>query len=137
MIEKPPDDPIEIILEALQHIESLRPRNDPLADMVDRDRLIVAVVLGLLSDPKHHVGKYVGKSLIRAWIERGGQVPMAQKLTRFMKEPDTFEFACQYLHDYGLKVKDIAMALGVSHMAVYRRVWNPRPEDEEIDDVRS
>jgi len=98
MIEKPPDDPIEIIMEALQHIESLRPRNDPLANVVDRDRLIVAVVLGLLSDPKHHVGKYVGKSLIRAWIERGGQVPMAQKLTRFMKEPDTFEFACQYRH---------------------------------------
>ena len=52
------------------------------------------------------------------WIDRGGKVPKQGNIARTLKEQDQFEFTAQYLYNSGMKVKDIAMALGSCELTI-------------------
>lgn len=119
-------------MRAIEHYDGLRSRLDPLKDLMDRERLLVAIILGMLSDPNHPVGKHLGRYMLAAWIERGGKVPRPYYLSRSILEPAQFDFTVQYLHDYGMKTTEIANALGVSRDAVYNRV-RYKKSDEELE----
>ena len=111
------DDPIEIILAFARQIEGARLQRDPM-QIHDRDRWFVTLILSLISDPHHHVGRVVGRHAFKTWIDRGGKVPKQGNIARCLKEEDQFEFAAQYLYDSGMKVKDIAMALGSCELTI-------------------
>ena len=59
-----PEDPVEMVMRAIEHYDGLRSRLDPLKDIMDRERLLMAIILGMLSDPNHPVGKYLGRELL-------------------------------------------------------------------------
>ncbi len=122
-------------MQAIDHYDGLRSRLDPLKDIMDRERLLVAIILGMLSDPNHPVGKHLGRDMLAAWIERGGKVPRPYYLSRSILETSQFDFTVQYLYDYGMKTTEIANALGVSRDAVYSRVRYRKP-DEDIENER-
>lgn len=136
-------DPVEIVLAFTRHIESLRTTKtgkkvcpackqgfDPLS-IRERDRYLVTILLSILADPHHHIGKIVTKNLLKVWFERGGTAGVRGQLANALRDKDQFEFAMQYLYDYGLPPKDIAMALGVNVHTVYRRIKYLKPGDEE------
>ena len=136
-------DPVEIVLAFTRHIESLRTTKtvkkvcpackqgfDPLS-IRERDRYLVTILLSILADPHHHIGKIVTKNLLKVWFERGGTACVRGQLANALRDKDQFEFATQYLYDYGLPPKDIAMALGVNVHTVYRRIKYFKPGDEE------
>ena len=125
-----PEDPVEMVMRAIEHYDGLRSRIDPLKDIMDRERLLVAIIIGMLSDPNHPVGKHLGRDLLAAWIERGGKVPRPYYLSRGLLEPSQFDFTVQYLHDYGMKTTEIANALGVDRQTVYSRVRYMKHEEE-------
>ncbi|MCC8991814.1 MAG: hypothetical protein LM514_04390 [Streptococcus sp.] len=110
-------DPIEIILAFARQIEGARLQRDPM-QIHDRDRWFVTLILALISDPHHHVGRVVGRHAFKTWIDRGGKVPKQGNIARCLKEEDQFEFAAQYLYDSGMKVKDIAMELGACELTI-------------------
>ena len=134
-------DPVEVVLAFARHIESLKGIKtakkvcpackqsfDPLS-IRDRDRYLVTLILSTLADPNHHIGKRITKSIFKVWFERGGTVGVRGQLANSLREKDQFEFATQYLYDYGLPPKDIAMALGVNIYTVYRRIKYLKPGD--------
>lgn len=129
-----PDDPVEMVMRAIEHYDGLRSRLDPLKDMMDRERLLVAIILGMLSDPNHPVGKHLGRNAISAWIERGGKVPRPHYTSRRIMEPSQFDFTVQYLYDYGMKITEIANALGVDRNMVYKRVRYKKPDEDTEND---
>ncbi len=110
-----PEDPVEVILAFVRHLAQ---KPTVTKRPLDRDRLIITLVLALLSDPHHHVGKKITRDLFKTWIERGGRVPQRGLIARAIREDDEFDFAVQYLYDYGMPIKDIAMALGCSEPTV-------------------
>ncbi len=121
-------------MRAIEHYDGLRSRLDPLKDIMDRERLLVAIIIGMLSDPNHPVGKHLGRDLLAVWIERGGKVPRPYYLSRGLLEPSQFDFTVQYLHDYGMKTTEIANALGVDRQTVYSRVrYMKHDEDQEYE----
>jgi hypothetical protein len=110
-----PDDPVNVILAFVEHLASAsRSTKVP----VDRERMIITLILALLTDPHHHVGKVITRDLFKTWIERGGKVPIQGYLSRALRETDEFEFAVQYLYDYGMPMRDIAMALGCTEQTI-------------------
>jgi len=111
------NDPVEIILAFANQIEGARLKRDPLS-IPDRDRWFITLILALISDPHHHVGRVIGRHAFKTWIGRGGKVPKQGTIARTLKEQDQFEFAAQYLYDSGMKVKDIAMALGACELTI-------------------
>ena len=110
-----PDDPVNVILAFVQHLAQ---KPSVTKAPLDRDRLMITLVLALLSDPHHHVGKKITRDLFKVWIERGGRVPQRGIISRSLREADEFDFAVQYLYDYGMPIKDIAMALGCSEPTI-------------------
>ena len=131
------NDPVEMILAFARHIEGSRLKRDPLS-IPDRDRWLIALILALISDPYHHVGRTIGRHAFKTWIDRGGKVPKQGMIARPLKEPDQFEFAAQYLYDSGMKIKDIAMALGscemtIRHTLKYLSTEELQAIDEEIE----
>ena len=42
-----------------------------------RDRMIARLLLGVIADPTHPIGKIVGYEIVRKWFERGGKIPQA------------------------------------------------------------
>lgn len=135
-------DPVEVVLAFARYIESLKGIKtakkvcpackqsfDPLS-IRERDRYLVTLILSTLADPNHHIGKLVTKNIFKVWFERGGTVGVRGQLANSLREKDQFEFATQYLYDYGLPPKDIAMALGVNIYTVYRRIKYLKPGDE-------
>lgn len=122
MATEPPDDPVELVMQAIEHYDGLRAKLDPLKDLMDRERLLVAIILGMLADPNHPVGQHLGRRLLATWIERGGRVPKEYYLSRHLLEPSQFDFTVQYLYDCGLKIPEIARALGVHRDTVYKRI---------------
>lgn len=113
----PEDDPVEIILAFARQIEGARLQRDPM-QIHDRDRWFVTLILALISDPHHHVGRVVGRHAFKTWIDRGGKVPKQGNIARCLKDEDQFEFAAQYMYDSGMKVKDIARALGACELTI-------------------
>jgi hypothetical protein len=114
--EDDPTDPVNVILAFVEHLISTGGSRRKLP--LDRDRLLVTLILALLTDPHHHVGKVITRDLFKTWIERGGKVPIQGYLSRSLRETDEFEFAVQYLYDYGMKLSDIAMALGCTEQTI-------------------
>jgi hypothetical protein len=134
------NDPVEIILAFANQIEGARLKRDPLS-IPDRDRWFITLILALVSDPNHHVGRVIGRHLFKTWIDRGGKVPKQGTIARTLKEQDQFEFAAQYLYDSGMKVKDIAMALGSCELTIRHYLKHLSTEelqtiDHEIDNER-
>jgi len=134
------NDPVEIILAFANQIEGARLKRDPLS-IPDRDRWFVTLILALISDPYHHVGRVIGRHAFKTWIDRGGKVPKQGNIARTLKESDQFEFAAQYMYDSGMKVKDIAMALGsceltIRHVLKYLSQEEYQSLHEENDDEK-
>lgn len=140
-------DPVKIVLSFTRHLEALRGIKtakkvcpackhsfDPLA-IRDRDEYLITLLLSILADPHHHIGKLITRDLFKVWIERGGIVPKQGCLTRALREQDTFDFAAQYLYDYGMPVKEIAIALGAGEVTVRKAIRFYRKED--TDDLQS
>lgn len=127
-----PDDPVDLIVEFMATLESKRLKRDPMV-INDRERWYITILLSLLSDPHHRIGKLVTKDLIRVWYERGGQLPIRGSLSRELTERGPFEFAVQYLYDYGVKTADIARAFSVNKHTIYRHLKYLRANDEEND----
>lgn len=130
-------DPVEIILSFANQIEGARLKRDPLS-IPDRDRWFITLILALVSDPNHHVGRVIGRHAFKTWIDRGGKVPKQGTIARTLKEQDQFEFAAQYLYDSGMKVKDIAMALGsceltIRHYLKYLSTEELQAIDQEME----
>lgn len=111
-----PNDPVNVIYAFIEHLMGMKGRGGKIP--VDREKLIITTILALLSDPHHHVGKLITRDLFRTWIERGGRVPIIGMLAREMREPDQFQFAVQYLYDYGMPIREIANVLGCHEMTV-------------------
>ena len=131
------DDSVEIILTFARQIEGARLKRDPLS-IPDRDRWFITLILALISDPHHHVGRVIGRHAFKTWIDRGGKVPKQGNIARTLKEQDQFEFAAQYLYDSGMKVKDIAMALGsceltIRHVLKYLSTEELQAIDDELN----
>jgi len=124
------NDPVEIILAFARHIEVSRLKRDPL-QLHDRDRWFVTLILALISDPHHHVGRIIGRHAFKTWIDRGGKVPRQGTIARCLKEQDQFEFAAQYLYDSGMKIKDIAMALGSCELTIRHTLKYLSTEDQQ------
>ena len=137
-VEEPADfestDPVDIILVFLKHIEGHRMRKSPMV-INDRDRLLVTMILSLLADPSHHVGKLITRDIIKVWIDRGGHIPRPGQLARSMREPDNFEFAAQYLYDYGMPITEIAIVLGVHRDTVTRTLKYIKENDVDVKKV--
>lgn len=135
---EPESDPVKIVLAFTRYLEGRRTLKtggkkicpvckhgfDPMM-IRERDEYLVTILLSLLADPHHHVGKLITRNLFKTWIDRGGQIPVQGTLSRALKEKDTFEFAIQYLYDYGLAIKEIANALGCCQATVRQsiRYW--------------
>jgi len=131
------NDPVEIILTFARHIEGSRLKKDQM-QLYDSDRWFVTLILALISDPHHHVGRVIGRHAFKTWIDRGGKVPRQGTIARCLKEQDQFEFAAQYLYDSGMKVKDIAMALGsceltIRHVLKYLSTEELQAIDDELN----
>jgi hypothetical protein len=117
---------VQPILGFIRHLKALRsPSKIPLQD----DELTLLIVLSLLADPHHWIGKKVTRHLFKVWIERGGKIPNSRSLSKSLYERDCFEFACQYLYDLKIPVQEIAMALGVTRMTIYNTLRFLRDED--------
>lgn len=131
------DDPVEIILAFARQIRESRMQKDPLK-INDQDAWFVTLILALITDPNHHVGRIIGRHAFKTWIDRGGKVPKQGTIARTLKEQDQFEFAAQYLYDSGMKVKDIAMALGsceltIRHYLKYLSAEELQTIDQEME----
>jgi hypothetical protein len=114
-------DQINAMLEFIKYVEGSRKK--PSRQMIyDRDRWFATMIFTTITDPKHHVGKVVGRSSFKTWIQKGGQVPKEGALDRALKEPGQFLFSVQYLYDYGLSVNEIAMALGCYPLTVKKNI---------------
>ena len=127
------NDPVEIILAFSRQIEGSRLKRDPLS-INDHDRWFITLVLTLISDPSHHVGRTIGRHAFKTWIDRGGKVPKQGNIARTLKEQDQFEFAAQYLYDSGMKVKDIAIALGSCEFTIRNYLKYLSTEERKIID---
>lgn len=101
-------DPVQVILQFAKRIESERNKNDPLP-INDRDEWFVALVLGLITDPRHMVGRFVGRAAFKEWIRRGGKVPRFGNLPSVI-DSEQFLHALLYLHDAGVGITDLARA---------------------------
>ena len=112
-----PNDPVEVILAFAEHLEGSRHPKD-VNFIADRDRWFVTLILSLITDPHHPVGKVITRDLFRTWMDRGGKVPIKGHLARTLRERDEFQFACQSLYDLNVSVKDIAHALMVDTRTV-------------------
>lgn len=135
IIDEEENDLVKIILAFTQHIEGQRGIKtgikkvcpackcsfNPL-ESASRDEFLATIILSLVADPNHHVGKTVGRQLFKTWIDRGGRVPKHGALSREMREKAQFEFAVQYLYDYGMPVKEIANALSCSELTVRNHI---------------
>jgi len=113
------EDPVDLILEFTQNLEGLRLKRDPLV-INDRDRWFVTLILSMISDPNHRIGRLITKDLIRVWIARGGVVPVHGFISRELAERGPFEFAVQYLYDYGMSVAEIARAFNTTRVTIHR-----------------
>lgn len=127
--------PVDTILAFTHSIEAMRKANDPLC-INDRDRWLVTAILTLLSDPHHHVGKTITRDLFKLWIERGGRVPKKGHLARSLRETDQFEFAAQYLYDYGMPITEIAIVLGVCRLTAYQMIRYLKEEDSDVSKLK-
>ena len=101
-------DPVQVILQFAKRIEESRNKNDPLP-INDRDEWFVTLVLGLITDPRHMVGRFVGRAAFKEWIRRGGKAPRFGKLPSVI-DNEQFLHALLYLHDAGVSVTDLAKA---------------------------
>lgn len=117
----PEADMVEMIVQFAQYLEKSRSRNNPVA-IQDRDRFIATIMVSLLSDPNHFVGYSVTRRLLRLWVSRGGRLPIRGNLARQMVEPDQFHFTAQYLYDYGMPIKEIAMALACDTRTIEAKI---------------
>ncbi len=122
-------DPVDVILHFAQRLESLRATRNPL--QIDRDRLLVTIILALLSDPHHHVGKRITKPILQCYLERGGRLYRKGTLAKAMRDPDQFQHTVRYLRDYGMKIRQIAEALGVTIHTVERVLSEMRQQDRQ------
>lgn len=59
-------------------IESARKKNVR-STIIDRDELVITVLLSVLADPNHPAGKFVCKQLFEKWLDRGGEMPYRWK----------------------------------------------------------
>src|SRR5574343_950947 len=73
-------DPVQVVLQFAKRIEEARNKNDQLP-INDRDEWFVKLVLGLITDTRHMVGRFVGRAAFKEWSRRGGKAP------RFWKFP--------------------------------------------------
>lgn len=140
---EPETDPVKVVLAFTRHLEGMKGTKtakkvcpackhsfDPLA-IRDRDEYLITILLSILADPHHHIGKLITRDLFKVWIERGGIVPKQGMLSRELREQDTFDFAAQYLYDYGMPVKEIAIALGAGEATVRKAIRYYRKEDAD------
>ena len=105
-------DPVQIILRFAHKIEAARHKNDPLP-INDRDEWFVAIVLGLITDPHHLIGRFVGRAAFKAWLRRGGKVPRGGGIPSVI-DNEQFLHALLYLHDLGIGVSDLSRAFSFS-----------------------
>lgn len=110
-------DPVETILQLTARLEGLRNAKDTLS-VNDRDRWLVTLVLELLSDPNHHIGKEIGKQAFKTWVERGGRLPGAGYHRIAVIDRDQLEHALLYLSDLGVSNTDLtkAFSLGITRI---------------------
>lgn len=120
-------DPVDVVLHFAHRIEAMRSSRNPI--QMDRDRLLVTIILALLSDPHHHVGKQITKPILQCYLDRGGRLNKPGVLARAMRDPDQFRHTIQYLYDSGMKIRNIAEALGVHYNTVIRHLSDVRKED--------
>lgn len=125
------DDPVDILLTFAKYIEGQRMKKSPVP-INDRERWFVTLILSVLADPNHHVGKLIMRNLIKVWIERGGIIPKRGPLAKFMRETDQFEFAVQYLYDYGMTMTEIGRVMGVNYMTVGRHLRFIKEVDRKL-----
>ena len=125
------DDPVNIILTFASHLEGMRMKKSPMV-INDRDRWFITLILSLLADPNHHVGKLIMRDIVKVWIDRGGILPKRGPIAKFMRESDQFEFASQYLYDYGMPITEIGIVLGVHRMTVARCLKYIKEEDRQL-----
>ncbi len=134
-VEEPADfesnDPVDIILTFARYLEGMRMKKSPMV-VNDRDRWFITIILSLLADPNHHVGKLITRDIVKVWIERGGQIPKPGPIARFMREADQFEFAAQYLYDYGMPTSEIGIVLGASYDTVWRALRYIREQGRDF-----
>lgn len=121
-------DPVDVILRFVQRIESMRIERNPWP--LDRERLLITIILALLSDPHHLVGKRITRPLLQCYLDRGGRLNKPGVLARAMRDPDQFEHTIRYLHDYGMGVRNISEAMGVSMNTVRRFIHQPVKSNE-------
>ena len=127
-------DPVDVILAFADHLEGARHPKD-VNFIADRDRWFVTLILSLITDPHHHVGKVITRDLFRTWIDRGGKVPIKGHLAQALRERDEFQFACQSLYDLNVPVKDIAQALMVDVRTVRQAIrwWKEGESSTDAD----
>ena len=146
---EPETDPVKVVLAFTRHLEGMKGTKtakkvcpackhsfDPLA-IRDRDEYLITILLSILADPHHHIGKLITRDLFKVWIERGGIVPKQGMLSRELREQDTFDFAAQYLYDYGMPIKEIAIALGAGEATVRTaiRYWRKKEATDSTPSV--
>lgn len=124
-------DPIDILVRFIQRITQL-PSSTRFPVTKDRDRLIVTLLLAILSDPNHHINKFITKPLLKVYLERGGRIPQQGILSRSMRDRDQFDHTVQYLYDYGLSIPDIARTLGTHPNTIHKHLKYIREEDQKI-----
>lgn len=112
-------DPVETLLSFIEEMDAVGKVHDPMKT-VNRERWIVTLLVSVLSDPNHRIGREVMRPLIRQWGERGGKYFIRGGISRNMLEPDQFHFSVRYLRDCGLTVRDISRALCVNEYSVIR-----------------
>ena len=125
-------DPVETILQLTRHLEGLRNAKDPL-EVNDRDRWLVTLVLELLSDPKHHIGKVIGKQAFKTWILRGGRLPTRGYNGIAVIDRDQFEHALLYLSDLGIGPVALGEAFSMKYTSIYEILKRLKSEPSELD----
>lgn len=127
-------DVVDTILEFAEWLEGRRHKNDTLC-VNDRDRWLVTIILGLVSDPNHRVGKVVGRRLFKTWIERGGKLPLEGISQKNIYECEQLQFAIRYMRDYGMTIEEISNALGLNRLTIMKHLKYYRETLDEKDDT--
>lgn len=134
-------DPVKIVVAFARNLEGRRTIKtekkvcptckhglDPM-EIRCRDEYLVTILLSILSDPDHFVGKKVTRNLFKTWIDRGGRVPIQGFLSRIIREQDSFDFAVRYLYDSGVSIKVIASAFCIAQSTVKTILEHESPSD--------
>ena len=127
-------DVVDTILEFAEWVEGRRHKNDTLC-VNDRDRWFVTIILGLVSDPHHRVGKVVGRRLLKTWIERGGKLPIEGISQKNIYDDEQLQFAIRYMRDYGMPIEEISNALGLNRLTIMKHLKYYRETLDCKDDI--